>query len=65
MSERTKKVVLAYDYTDGDDKKHKADATVSLPVHEANNLLARGRARLPETDKSPSESGSAGTSKES
>lgn len=42
-----KKVTLAASYTDADEKTHKADATVSLPRHEANRLLDAGLARLP------------------
>lgn len=44
----TKKVTLAADYTDEAGKNHKADASPTLPRHEANTLLAAGLARLPE-----------------
>lgn len=48
----TKRVVLAAEYTeaveDGKDKVHKADATITLPRHEAHRLLDAGLARLPE-----------------
>lgn len=43
----TKKVTLARAYTDAEGAAHKADATVELPRHEANRLLADGLAREP------------------
>lgn len=52
MPNVTKKVILAFTYTDADDKTHKAGSTVTLPRHEANRLIKGGLARLPE-DASP------------
>jgi hypothetical protein len=43
----TKQVVLAAEYTDEDDKRHKADSEIELPRAEANRLLFAGLARLP------------------
>lgn len=42
----TKKVVLAFTYTDVDGKAHDAGSTVTLPRHEANRLIVGGLARL-------------------
>lgn len=47
----TRKVVLAAAYTDADGKAHKADATLTLPRHEANRLLFAGLARVPAATK--------------
>jgi len=48
----SKKVILAYLYTDADGKEHKPDATLALEDAEANRLLFYGLAREPETTKS-------------
>lgn len=50
MSDKTS-VTLAYPYTDGEGKAHKADTTVSLPRHEAVELIHYGRARVPDVKK--------------
>lgn len=47
----TRKVVLAYPYTDADGKDHKPDVTLTLPRHEANRLLFAGLARVPDATK--------------
>jgi DNA topoisomerase I len=44
----SKKVVLAYPYTDEDGELHKADKSIDLPTHEANRLIHAGLARDPE-----------------
>ena len=38
-------VEFAYPYTDKAGKNHNADATASLPLEEAKNLIHFGRAR--------------------
>jgi hypothetical protein len=38
-------VTLAYPYTDGEGKNHKADTTLALPRGEAVELLTYGKAR--------------------
>jgi len=45
----TRKVELAYPYTDADGKNHEADSTVDLPDETAVELVNYGRARWPET----------------
>lgn len=45
-----KTIVLAYPYTSADGKTHKADKQISLPDHEANDLVYFGRARWPENE---------------
>ena len=54
MSDGPKRqVTLAYDYVDADSGKTlKADATHSLPLEEAERLLANGLAREPENKES-------------
>jgi hypothetical protein len=44
----TMRVEFAYPYTDRAGKNHNADATASLPLEEAKNLIHFGRARVPE-----------------
>lgn len=46
----TKRVTLSRAYVDEKGRKHKADATVSLPHHEAANLLHLGLARQPDAE---------------
>jgi len=46
------KVVLAYEYTDTDDKTHAPDKTIEVDDAEAARLLFYGLAREPETTKS-------------
>ena len=53
MSDGPKRqVTLAYPYVDAEGKTLKADATHSLPLEEAERLLANGLAREPENKES-------------
>lgn len=53
------KVTLAYPYTTGDGKTHKADKTLDLDKAEARRLLNAGLARNPQPRR-----GASGTDKE-
>lgn len=45
---KTRRVVLAADWTTEDGKNHKGGATVTLPRAEARNLVYRGKGRFAE-----------------
>ncbi len=47
------KVEFAYPYTDAAGKNHNADATASLPLEEAKNLIHFGRARAVKDEAAP------------